>query len=190
MTTPKFFDLMVDIECMGLPPSGALLSIGAVFFDLHTQTLGPTFLRTVNLATAVRDGGTMTPSTVIWWLGQSDEARKGVRFGGQDVRTVLADFSTWIEETCRHEDVRPWGNSAGFDLTIVSGAYQRAGMPTPWYWTQERCFRTVRNLYPQVAYNPEEKGTGAHNALADAEFQARHLFAIKTRNQAKKETAL
>ena len=179
----QFFDLMLDTETMGLPPTGALLSIGAVFFDIKTQTLGPTFLRTINLATAVRDGGTLTPSTILWWLGQSDEARKGVRFGGLDIRVVLQEFSDWIAETCRHADVRPWGNSNSFDLSIVGGAYRRAGLPLPWHWINERDFRTVRNLYPQVVYDPDEKGDGAHNALADAEFQARHLFRIANRNQ-------
>ena len=55
--TPQYFDLMIDVECAGLPPNGALLSIGAVFFDLHTQTLGPTFSRTINLASSVKHGG-------------------------------------------------------------------------------------------------------------------------------------
>ncbi|MBH0040757.1 3'-5' exonuclease [Pseudoalteromonas sp. SWN166] len=105
--TTQFFDLMIDTETAGLPPTGALMSIGAVFFDMKTQTLGPTFLRTVHLATSVRDGGTIDPSAFLWWLGQSDEARHGVRFNGQDIRKVLQDFSDWIKETCRHEDVRP-----------------------------------------------------------------------------------
>lgn len=181
--TTQFFDLMIDVECAGLPPTGALLSIGAVFFDIQTQTMGPTFLRTVHLATSVRDGGTIDPSTFLWWLGQSDEARNGVRFGGQDICKVLRDFSDWIAETCRHEDVRPWGNSASFDLTIVGGAYKRAGIKTPWYWTNERDFRTVRNLYPTVEYNPNDKGHGAHNALVDAQFQVQHLFKIANRNK-------
>ena len=181
--TTQFFDLMIDTETAGLPPTGALLSLGAVFFDLKTQTMGPTFLRTVHLATSVRDGGTIDPSTFMWWLDQSDEARHGVRFGGQDIRKVLQDFSDWIKETCRHEDVRPWGNSNAFDLTIVGGAYKRADIKLPWYWTNERDFRTVRNLYSAVEYNPAEKGDGAHNALQDAKFQVEHLFKIANRNK-------
>lgn len=181
--TTKFFDLMLDTETAGLPPTGALLSIGAVFFDIQSQTMGPTFLRTIHLATSVRDGGTIDPSTFLWWLGQSQEARDGVRFGGQDIRKVLQEFSDWIAETCRHEDVRPWGNSNAFDLTIVGGAYKRAGLKTPWYWTNERDFRTVRNIYPAVEYNPDDKGDGAHNALVDAQFQVEHLFKIANRHK-------
>lgn len=176
--TNQFEDCMLDVECMGKGEDAALLSIGAVFFDLKTQTMGPTFLRAINLATAVRDGGTLDPSTIMWWLGQGDEARNGVRFSTNDIRVVLTDFSAWIAETCRHADVRPWGNSASFDLPKVATAYQRAGMTAPWYWTNERCFRTVRAMYPKVEYDPSQKGDGAHNALEDAKFQVNHLFAI------------
>ena len=183
--TTQFFDLMCDVECFGKNETAALASIGAVFFCLKTQTMGPTFLRTINLATAVRDGGTMDPSTVLFWLRQGDAARHSIAYNGQDIRKVLQDFSDWIKETCRHEDVRPWGNSNAFDLTIVGGAYKRADIKTPWYWTNERDFRTVRNLYSAVEYNPAEKGDGAHNALADAQFQVEHLWKIANRNKVK-----
>ena len=178
-----FYDLMCDIETAGLPPSGALMSIGACFFDTHTETIGPTFQRTIHLATATRDGGVIDAGTFLFWLGQPEKARNAVRFGGQDIRVVLADFAAWIAETCPHKDVRPWANAPTFDLTILSGAYQRAGLTRPWHYLQERDFRTVRNMYPAVVYDPKEKGDDAHEALADAVFQAQHLFKIKNRNK-------
>ena len=49
----EFYDCMVDLETTGLPPNGALLSIGGVFFDTHTGTLGPTFSQVVHLGSAV-----------------------------------------------------------------------------------------------------------------------------------------
>ena len=175
----KFTDLMLDTETAGMPPNGALMSIGAIWFDLDTQTTGPTFQQTIHLGSAVADGGTMDPGTFIFWLGQSDEARKAVRFGGRHIHTVLQDLSDFILETCRHEDVRIWSNSPNFDLAILGGAYDRAGIKRPWIWSRERDFRTVRNLNPQVEYDFKSKGDEAHNALADAIFQAQHLFAIK-----------
>ncbi len=173
------FDLMLEVECCGMSETGALMALGAVFFDWSKCEMGPTFFRTIHLATSVRDGGTMDASTVIWWLRQGDDARKSVAYNGQDVRTVLQDFSNWIATTCRHEDVRPWANSASFDLPKVRSACERADIKAPWYWSNERCFRTVRHLYPRVPYEPEKKGDGAHNALTDAIFQVEHLFACK-----------
>ena len=179
----QFFDLMCDVECLGKTENAALLSIGAVFFDLHTCTLGPTFQRTIHLATSMRDGGEVDAGTILWWFGQGEKARNGVRFGGQDIRIVLADFSAFIAETCRHEDVRIFGNSASFDMPKIRTAYERIGVPVPWHWLNERCFRTIRFQYPSVVYDPKDKGDDAHEALADAVFQCEHLFKIKNRNR-------
>lgn len=181
--TTEFFDLMIDTETAGLPPTGALMSIGAVFFDLKTRTMGPTFNRSIHLATSVREGGTIDASTFLWWLGQSDAARGAVRYGGLDIRKALQEFSDWIAETCPHSEVRVWGNSPSFDMVIVGGAYKRCEMPTPWSWYHERDFRTVRAMYPAIEYDVKAKGDGAHNALADAQFQVEHLFKIADRNK-------
>ncbi len=179
----QFFDVMIDTETMGKNPDAAVVSIGAVFFDLQTCTLGPTFLQTIHLGSAVAHGGTMDAGTVLWWLRQPEEARHGVCFGGRAIDVVLGEFAAWIVQTCRLSDARPWGNSDFFDIPKVESAYTRLGMTVPWYWTNVRDFRTVRNLNPQVAYDPKAKGDGAHNALVDAQFQAEHLFAIKRSKQ-------
>ena len=181
--TTQFFDCMIDVESMGKGADAALVALGVAFFDIRTQTIGPTFLRTINLATAVRDGGTMDPSTVIFWLRQGDAARHSISYNGQDIRKVLGDFSDWIKETCRHEDVRPYGNSNSFDLPKIETAMERIGMKTPWHFINVRCFRTMRAMYPSVEYNPADKGDGAHNALIDAQFQIDHLFKIANRNK-------
>lgn len=173
------FDLMVDVESMGKESNAALLSIGARFFSLRDETLGPSFQQTIHLATAVRDGGVIEAPTVLWWLGQSQQARDGVRFGGQDIANVLRDFGDWIGETCRQEDVRMWGNNDTFDVLKIETACRRSGVRVPWHWVNCRDFRTVRAMYPQIKYDPTEKGDGAHNALADADFQVNHLFRIK-----------
>lgn len=175
----NFVDLMLDTETAGMPPNGALLSIGAVWFSLDTLTMGPTFQQTIHLGSAVADGGTLDPGTFVFWLGQSDEARKAVRFGGRHIHEVLKDFSAFVAATCRVEDVRIWANSPNFDLAIVGGAYDRAEIKRPWYWSRERDFRTVRAMYPSIEYDYKSKGDAAHTALADAIFQTEHLFKIK-----------
>ena len=83
----------------------------------------------------------------------------------------------------RYEDVLYAAPLDEYDMTIVGGAYNRLGKKAPWYWTNERCFRTVRNMHPTIEYDPSQKGEGAHNALADAVFQVEHLFKIKNRGK-------
>lgn len=176
-------DCQIDLETMGLPPNGAIVSIGACFFDLDRCEIGPTFKRNIHLATAVRDGGVIEPSTLLWWLSQSDEARKSILLDTYDIRVVLQEFSDWIAMHSRHQDVRVWGNGSDFDITLLNTAYRAAGIRAPWSPFKVRCFRTVRNMYPSVVYDPEQKGDGAHNALTDAIFQAQHMFKIKNRKR-------
>lgn len=175
---PKFVNLMLDLESMGKRSDAAIVSIGACFFHLGRREIGPTFLQTIDLRSAVREGGTMDAGTVLWWLRQGQEARNSISTSGRLIREVLTDFSDFILETCRHEDVVPWGNSPRFDMEKLDTAYRRLDLTAPWYWTNERDFRTMRNVYPQVVYDPEEKGDGNHNALTDAIFQANHLIKI------------
>ena len=179
----QWHHLMCDLETAGLPPDGAILSIGCCFFNMETQEIGPTFKKNVNLATAVRDGGTMNPGTFCWWLRQSDEARKNVLADTYDIRQVLTEFGDFIRTHSREQDILIYGNGAEFDVTILNSAYLRAGIPVPWRPFSARCFRTIRHMFPSIEYNPEKKPGVAHDSLDDAIFQAKHLMAIKNRNK-------
>lgn len=183
MNQTKFDFCMIDLETMGGVPRGALVGLGAVLFDLPTCTLGPTFYRPVHLATSVDIGMEMDASTVLFWLKQSQEAREAIMFSLVDIRVALMNFTTWIEEHSDIETVKVYGNGATFDLTILGEAYKLAGIHRPWRWGNERCFRTIRNQYPQVVYDVNDKKGTAHNAVDDAIFQAEHLFKIKNRNK-------
>lgn len=177
--TTQFFDLMCDIEAMDTAATAAIVAIAARWFDLRTQTTGDAFTATVHLGSSVADGGTMSASTVLFWLRQSDQARHSIAYNGQPVRKVLGDFSDWIAQTCRHEDVRVWGNAPSYDCVILRGAYERAGLDAPWRFYHERDFRTARAMHPQIEYDTKAKGDGAHDALVDVDFQIAHLFKIR-----------
>lgn len=171
--------LMIDLETMGGPPDGAIVAIGACFFNMETCTLGPTFYRTIHLQTAVNLGMGIEADTVMWWLRQSKDAQLALFGNRMDIIRVLAEFTDFINEHSRTQDVHPYGNGASFDLTILATAYKLAGLPVPWSFGRERCFRTIRNQYPSVVYDTNQRPGTHHNAVDDAEYQARHLFAIK-----------
>lgn len=178
-----WFDAMIDIECMGMPPSGALVGIGCALFDLQKEEIGPTFYRAVNLATSVRAGMTMDPSTVIFWLGQPDKARQAIMWQTNALDVALREFGEFLAEHTRPRDLRVYGNSPSFDMQIMETAYKLTDIPVPWHYTNVRDFRTIRAMYPSVEYDPSEKGDDAHNAVHDAIFQVRHLLKIKNRNK-------
>ncbi len=68
-----------------------------------------------------------------------------------------------------------WGNGAGFDQPILSAVYRAVGVVQPWKFFNERCYRTLKNLYPGFPYTRPKL---AHHALEDAKAQAVHAVAI------------
>ena len=71
-------------------------------------------------------------------------------------------------------------NGAAFDNVILASAYRRNGTRQPWQFLNDRCYRTMKAQYPAVKM--QRNGTH-HNAVDDAESQARHLIAMMTPKQ-------
>jgi len=160
-------NVMLDLETLGNGANSVIIAIGAVKFD--ADGLGEEFYEVVDAETCVRMGMQMDTSTVMWWMKQSDEARAAFDRVGSNIFGVLARFSAFCG------DSKVWGNGASFDNTILSNAYRKTGVEQPWKFWNDRCYRTMKSLYPQVKI--ARQGT-YHNALDDAKSQASHLIAI------------
>lgn len=162
--------IMIDLETMGTRPNAPIVSIGAVFFDkdhMHDR-----FYDVIDLRSAVAAGADMDPGTVIWWLQQSDEARAALTGAGRQISEVLDEFAKFVRAK---EVAGVWGNGAAFDNVILAEAYKRLDMETPWPFWKDKCYRTIKNAYPEV----EIRRAGTHhNALSDAATQAEHLIRI------------
>jgi len=160
-------NIMIDLETLGTAPGSAILSVGAVEFS-DTET-GTEFYCVVDLPSCTEVGLNIDPRTVQWWMDQSDMARAVFREKGEPLAKVLgllAGFFNW-------EGKHVWANGASFDLPILSAAYDAAKIPTPWAYYNERCYRTLKNLVPRVAYNARKiEPATAHHALDDARAQA------------------
>jgi inhibitor of KinA sporulation pathway (predicted exonuclease) len=114
---------------------------------------------------------------MAWWQKQSMEAQKEAFSGTLPLLQVLGSFSTWWNRLpCDNKNIFIWGNGADFDSPILRAAYQAVNMREPWAPFNSRCYRTLKNLYPQITADAFE-GT-KHNALHDATFQARHARKI------------
>lgn len=170
--------VMLDLETLGTAPGSVILSIGAVKFGnggitsrFHTH-IKPASCEQVGLVTDI--------STMMWWLEQSDEARRALISGQKEavsLQGALAAFNGWLAGL--EVDVslrRIWGNGASFDCALLAAAHRHADMRLPWRYSGERCYRTVKALNPQVVEDARD-GTH-HDALADAEHQAKHLMKI------------
>lgn len=160
-------NIMLDIETMGNTPNAAIVSIAAVYFD-KTGT-GRSFYKKVSLESSVEIGLEMDTSTVLWWLKQDDTARKEFETKGDPLYSVLRSLDSFIAKGCCI-----WGNGASFDNVILANAYGKLKMETPWKFYNNRCFQTLKNLFPNVGIAANQN---KHNALDDALWQA--LYAVK-----------
>jgi exodeoxyribonuclease VIII len=174
---------MLDLETMGTGPDAAITAIGAAAVVLgdgkSDGKIVSDFYEKVDLASSVEAGGTMDPNTVVWWLGQGPAARSAMTADGISINDALRRFSHWVYELAGlGEPKRPtrvWGMGATFDNVILTSAYKQRGRTRPWTYRDDRCFRTLEAMYPDV---PRPDNPNLHNALADARAQAEQLIAI------------
>lgn len=166
--------IMLDLETMGTKTNAPIIAIGAVTFDANGIG-NKSFYKTVDLQSAVDTGAITDPATIIWWMRQSDDARTCLtREAEMTLIDALRAFEEWMGDT--QSLLGMWGNGAAFDNVIYRESYQRCHMGRdPWPFWKDRCYRTVKGLFPNV---PMERSGTHHNALDDAISQAKHLIEI------------
>lgn len=179
--------VMIDLETFGTGPNAAIASIGAVLFDPDAGLVGETasemFYRTIDLDNSAEPGD-ITPSIVLWWLQQSEEARVELTQGGPRRRlgVALAEFEEWL----KGKGVDPykgtfWANDPDFDLVILANACRRYGLKAPWSFRRARSMRTMlmlNNKFNLIGKKPDRDALVHHNALDDAIYQAKGVAEI------------
>lgn len=162
--------VMIDIETMGQTSQAPIIAIGAC----EVCALPETFYRVVNLESAVEAGGIIDAATVQWWMRQPDAARAEFRdHAGDELTDVLLSFARWLEALCPdRNELIVWANGASFDFPILAESFRRCGMPRPWHFWNERDYRTIKAMHPNLK---AEQNRVKHNALNDALTQSEHL---------------
>lgn len=175
-----FNNIMIDIETMGTRPNAAIIAIGAIGFNDEGDEHGE-FYTEINLESSMRYGGTVDSSTIIWWMGQSDNARKKFMCNSEaiDIKDALIRLSNWIQIDGK-EDIeyrQVWGNGPEFDNIVVSEAFRACGLTLPWRYWGNRSYREMKREWQDIVPQPEFSGV-PHFALDDARHQVRHLKMI------------
>jgi len=166
--------VMLDLETMGTGSNSTIIAIGAVFFS-DSATLG-SFYANVSKESCEDEGMVSDAATVKWWSEQSEEAKAALKGNQLDIIDALNEFKNWLNRSDTPIDnIEIWGNGSMFDNTILSNAYLSCGMEIPWKFYNDRCYRTVKNVYPEIKLN---RVGVHHNAVDDAKSQALHLIEI------------
>lgn len=164
-------NIMIDIETMGINVNSAIISIGAVYFD--NNGIGKSFLKFIDLKDNEVNGLSIEADVLKWWSKQSTDLFITHLQASDTLEHVLRQLTFYMSE-CTEQPI-VWSNGVGFDHAILKNAYNKIGLPTPWDYKNERCYRTLKNLFPQIQY--ERRGR-EHNPLDDAYSQALHLKKI------------
>lgn len=171
--------LMIDLETLGTDPSAPIVAIGAVFFDPKTGELGAEFSATIDFESAC-EKRVPSASTIKWWLVQSSDARAKVLRGKSTMFDGLYGLTCFIESNSHDSKVKPWGNGATFDISMLEDCFKCYDMQAPWKFWNIRDVRTVVELGEMTALTKELvefEGT-PHVALDDAKHQARYVSFI------------
>ncbi|EPO31263.1 exonuclease, partial [Klebsiella pneumoniae] len=113
-----YVHVMVDLETMGKKHNAPIVAIGAVVFDPATGSIGESFYKVVCLESSVNWGAVIDPSTVIWWLKQSSEARSAiVNDDAIPLQDALLQFREFVSDNVAggSKKAQVWGNGASFD---------------------------------------------------------------------------
>jgi hypothetical protein len=159
-------DVMLDIETLSTQSDACILTIGAIKFSRNRYLLpleqSDTFYRRISKESCDAAGLHTDPSTVEWWMKQSDDAKYEV-FTEHDrvsIKNALYDFSEWFGNSRFI-----WGHGSVFDVTILNNAYRAHDMQPPWNFWNVRDTRTLYDIgNVSVKSLPKEN---AHHAVHD-----------------------
>ena len=160
--------LMVDLETLDTRPTSVVLSIGAIAFDPQSKWLDTTggFEQNLRLEEQFEAGRTISESTLLWWLDQSEDARKSIT--GNPRKTVEDSLEGLREYASRMNCEYVWSNGAAFDVVILEHLMDYTKIPWKFYKVLD--MRTMMWLK-----NVPKQGATAHKALDDAIDQAHRV---------------
>lgn len=163
--------IMIDLETMALKGNAAIVSIGAVAFNPDENSLGETFYVNVDLSSCLRHGLEVEGATIVWWITQSDAAKKSLFKDARPLEEALEKLTQFIKQ---YKKPKVWGNGLGFDNVIVKNAYAVINQNRPWSDFQDRDMRTIVDITESIHGKQKKEKSGVpHNALDDAVNQAK-----------------
>ncbi len=174
----KQFDIMLDLETLGVRNDAAIIQIGAVIFEPKSGGKIDN-ANGFNRHVIFQDGaGSVDHGTLGFWLTEKNAKLMGENMQNHAdfLPNVLKDFAEWPAKLLGSWDSigRIWAKPSVFDVTILKSAYNRLGGDVPW---GRRAVRDCYTVWDIVGGEPAVDWTGltAHDAFDDAVGQAMQL---------------
>ena len=178
---------MIDLETLGTKQGYVIMSIGIAIMN-NAGEIVDEYYSTFNFQENVNTFK-VDFNTVMWWLDDEristfKSLMKSCSDKEQKIIDTLKCVGQFIHKYKSSDEgwTKWWGNSASFDLGLLSYYYDHYNLHKPWDFWYERCFRTEKDGFKDL--EPKREGT-FHNALDDAKHQCRWLHAIQLFKQAR-----
>lgn len=172
-----YTEAMLDIETLSTKPNAAILSVAVVRFNIRDEDTVQTLSdpdRSLHVHLPLPQQKLLErdfdPSTIMFWLGQEDQARNAILTGqkGADFAQNLIKVKDFLRSVGKL-----WGNGSDFDNVILRSLFDDVDEHFPVRYSGNRCLRTLRSLVPGADAKswPWPKGLVKHDALDDAKNQ-------------------
>ncbi len=188
-------EMMIDLETLDVKPSAVVLSIGAVTFETFTDCGGhldyfiwERFYRVLDMSDQMKNGRTVSQSTLLWWMRQNadarDEAFATVRQQPWRIMNDLQEFVTSHTSINGVPINKFWASPVGFDYGIWNNLADDHKHDTPWTYRQVYDVRTVLN---EASYSAKDHVMShaisgkPHMPVYDCEVQIAELIAARNK---------
>ena len=169
----KYGNIMFDLETLDSKNTSAILSIAAVEFNKNTGEIGEKIHIRIDIQSCFDEGLTVGGDTLMWWLQQSEDARKRIYdTKGIPLENALDQVFKFVKGC--GENVVVWGNGSTFDISILENAMYKFYTELPWKFWNVNDVRTIVALNPSIKKKSKFDGV-AHDALYDCLHQIKYL---------------
>lgn len=182
-------DISIDIETLSTHNDALILQLGIVGFNPETFEMGPKVNINFDFDLSMAEGFSITGSTLYWWLKQDSRAGATLETNLKHPAEVCESMFKYIQKyTVGCKEVKVWGNGAAFDNVIVKNYFNHFKKDLPWMFWNDRCARTLFNLYPNVKRTkPKIAHVAGYDAVAQAETIMSILAVIREQNEGKND---
>ena len=107
-------NIMLDLETLSTNTNAVILSIGMAAFTIE-KGIFDTFYVNLDIDNQITNGGHISADTLIWWMKQTDDARKifgEKKVSPYDAVTLIKRWFFKLMEEQQFHGMQIWGNGA------------------------------------------------------------------------------
>lgn len=185
--------LMFDTETMGLKEKAVVTTLSCVPFTFeddqkYSSLVSAGFFVKFKISEQLKLGRETTPSTVAWWKGQPEEAKKHSIIPSADDVTLADGLNKLIPfikaSGYEYKKSYLWSRGNGFDFPKIEDLFDMSGIKVPFNTFRQRDVRTFIDVLTGADNGNYELKNGVpkefvkHHALHDAALDAAKMIEI------------